>query len=302
MADNYIWVFAAILALALYAITNVIDKILREKYVKSNIGLSLIFIIKNFWFVFLLPFVKIKAMPPFDVLLLALLGLLWICVVYPFIASLSIEEVSRVVPVWNTYPLFALFLSYIFLNEVLPKTYYLSFILLFSGGILVSTHFEDIKKIRISKSFYLMLLSSISFSFYIVTLKYLLLKYDFWTIFVLAGISASILAAIPLIFEKPRKEVWAGIKSLKGNAIVLFITTSIVGYSATLFYNYAFLLGPVAIVAALDGFQSLFLFFYIIVLSLFFPKFFKEETSKSAIITKFVAILIMILGLILLYI
>lgn len=36
MADNYIWVFASILALALYAITNVIDKILREKYVKFS--------------------------------------------------------------------------------------------------------------------------------------------------------------------------------------------------------------------------------------------------------------------------
>ncbi len=301
MASN-IWIFAAILSLALYAVTNVIDKILRERYVRTSMGLAFMFVAKNLWLAVLLPFINVGPLTLFDAALIALLGILWILVVYPFVAALSIEEVSRVVPVFNIYPIFVMMFASIILKEALPDTYYISFFLLLTGGLIVSAHINDLKNIKISKSLYLMLVSCISFSLFIVILKHLLLKHDFWSIYILSSLSGALIAVCMLVFEAPRKEAISGLQSLKGKAIYFFIATSIVGYAAFALYQYSILEGPVSIVAALDGFQSLFLFTYVIILSLFFPAFFKEELTKSSIITKGAALSLMAAGIVLLYV
>ncbi len=297
---NY-WLLAAIVSLALYAVTNVIDKILRERFVKTSIGLASMFVIKNLWLIILLPFIQILPLTPTDAALIALLGVLWVIVIYSFVIALSIEEVSRVVPVFNIYPIFVLLLSSIILKEALPNTYYLSFFLLFIGGIIVSTHFNDLGNIKISKAFLIMLVSCISFALYIVILKHLLLKHNFWSMYVLTGIAGALAAGCTLVLNKPRKEAISGIKSLKGTGTYFFIATSIIGYLAFALYQYSILNGPISIVAALDGFQSLFLFTYVIILSLFFPAFFREELTKSALITKGLALSSMAAGIVTLY-
>ena len=294
-----IWIFAAILAVAFYAVSNIFDKILRDRYVKSTYGLTILFLIKNVVFLIFLPFIDLHSLTPIYFGLIIAAGIFWLFTVITYVHALSMEEVSRVVPIWNIYPIFTLLLSAIFLQEQLTVLDYAAFSLLLMGGIVLSIH--DLKNIRLSTAFWLMVASAASFSIYAIILKYLLTRMDFWNVFVLISISGGAIGMLLLIFEKPRKEAIEGLHGLKHGGLIPFICGGLVGYAGVLLYNFSVHGGKVSIVASLDGFQSLFLFIFIAILSAFFPNIFREEITKEIIITKLIALGLMCTGLFLLY-
>ena len=300
MSQN-MWIFIALISFALYAATNILDKIFREKYVQSNLALTIISIGRNIPMALFIPFVDLGSMRPVDYALVMVVGALSCIMAFTYFSALSLEEVSRVVPFWNIAPIFVVGLSTVFLNERLTGAQFMAVALLLTGGILISTHLAGLTKMRLSKAFWLMLISVIMFSCSVIILKYLLGMHPFWSILVLTS-SACVLMMLPILFFKQaRSETMAGLAAIKTGALQLFIGGTVVWYAAFLLYYYAISKGPVSIIVSMDGFQSIFLFFYVIVPSLLFPHIFREEITKSSIIQKIIAIGLMCAGLFLLY-
>lgn len=297
MVSNTLWIFLTILGLALFAATNVMDKILRTRHLKSNLGMLMVSMLRLGVILVFIPFIQFQAMKPFDIFLLIIAGVLWEVLIYFYIAALSFEEVSRVIPLWSLSPLFTLVLAAIFLGERFSSMDYAAFVFLVIGSVLVSTHIHQFRKMRLSKAFYLMLLAVFLIVVHFVILKYLFRSYNLWMIFFFVNLIGFLMALALLPFNKPRAALIHSIASLSKNGIALLVVQTVFSFLAYVVYNYAVLYGPLTLISALDGFQSLFIFIFTITLSRFFPRILKENISLPVLAQKAIAIGFLFAGL-----
>jgi len=289
------WILFSILAAFIWAIVNTVDKYVLTKWVKKPIipvmimgiiGLIVALII------FLINGYSYLSAGHIGYGLLA--GIFYIVANVFYFKAAKIEEISRVAPLFHLAPLFLLILAAIFLGEIFTPLKYLGIFLLVIGSILISSRSI---KIKLGKAFWLMIMSTIFFSFDLVITKYLLGFADFWTIFAYIRIGAG-LGLIPIFY------LYSGeLKDLitkHGKKVVGVIsaneTLNVLGVlSATI----ASALGFVTLVEALASIQSLFLFIIVVILSIFYPKILKEEIKKSTVLLKLIAIILMLTGAIL---
>lgn len=303
MAQN-VWVIITLFSLALFAVANVVDKILRTKYLKNSLHLLLIFMGSAIVLVPALFFIPLVPMQWLDILLLCIASALWQAGIYPYLESLSIEETSRVIPLWNMTPLFSLILAAFLLGEQLTSLHMAAFVILFLGSILVSIHIQNgstQKSIWLSAAFTKMLSSCIAYASAVVILKYLLIEYPFLQVFILSQVIGLGIVGVILFSKQQRIALKKQLFSISKQGWYCIALSLTVIYCARLLYNYALVYGPVALISSLDGFQSIFTFGYTLILSWYFPRILKEEISLKTIIFKVVAFVIMGIGLILLY-
>ena len=174
------WVIFALLSRASWGVDNIIDKLLREKYLPDSLVLALIAGITSLLISFLIIVfngLSWLGLQPVSVVVLA--GLLQLPAAFAFYQAVSKEEISRVIPLFQFTPVFVLVLSFLFLREVLTFNDYIAFIFILLGGFLIS-----LKKakflFRLREAFWWMLLSSLIWAIQVVILKSLYVQYPFW--------------------------------------------------------------------------------------------------------------------------
>ena len=293
------WVVFAVTAFALFALGVVFDKILRTKFVDDSLALTILFGLTSFLpMLFVLPFVNLSLPNPGILIAALAAGGLVTFALLPYIKALSLEEASRITPLWLTSPIFVLIIASLFLNENLAAKDYFAFALLLAGGFLIST--RRIKKaFQLSKAFWLMLLSAFLFAVSDVLLKFVYTTSDYWsnTFWVLLG---TLIAAFALLLLF-RKRFFTSMKKIKKTAILPLMCSTLCGFAGKLLFFLALVSGPVSIVSALVGFQALFVLLFTVLLSLWLPKILEEDVSTKILLTKAASILIMIAGVVMLY-
>lgn len=297
---NYL--FYALIAYAFWSLGIVLDKILRTKYIKDSVVLVIIFGILCFLpLLVMLPFIGI-IVPKLSILLTSILaGFLMLIAIIPYFKSLSLEEVSRVAPLWHFSPLFVLILAIIFLGEKLTSHHYVGFFFILFGGLLIST--RKIKDIfKVSNVFWLMLSAGFLWAISEVLTKYIYRSLNYWNgiFWILFGFTTGSL--LLLLKKKNRINFKSTISNLNKTSAFFLISSSLTGFFGRVFYFLAIMLGSVSIVAVLGGFESLFVIIYAIFISKYLPKLFKEEVSKKIILHKIIAIFLMFIGLAFIYI
>lgn len=291
----------ALIAFAFWAVSTVFDKILRDKYVKDSTVLATFFGILCFLpFLIMMPFIGIT-IPKLSILLASILaGFLMMISIIPYFKSLSLEEVSRVAPLWHFSPLFVLISAFIFLGEKLSVNHYIGFFILLFGGLLIST--RKIKDIfKISKIFWLMLSASFLWAISEVLTKFIYKSLDYWNgiFWVLFGFMIG--ALVLILIRKNRENFKNTISTLNCTSLSFLIGSSLSGFFGRIFYFLAIMLGSVSLVSVISGFESVFVLIYAILLSKYLPKLFKEEIDKKTILHKIIAIFLMFIGLIFIY-
>ncbi len=295
------WVFLVILSSAMWGLGNIVDQALRKRHIKDSVTLTIYFGLSGILLLLILPFKKIMILNAFDILIFLFLGATWIISALLYVHSISIEEVSRVIPLWEISPIFVLLLAFLFLGERLTQQQLLAFFLIMAGCLLIS-----IKQIKglftFSKAFFPMLAAGFIFAVDNIILKFMYSKIDVWTALVWLGIGEVICALTMLLFKKHRTNFIKSVKSLKpkiGGVVALNESMATLG---RVMYNYALLIGPTSLVYVLSGTQSVFVFLYATVFSLFLPKIIKEEINKKIILPKIIAIILILVGLYFIYI
>ena len=100
-----------------------------------------------------------------------------------------------------------------------------------------------------------------------------------------------------LVSKKIREEIFKSLKNLKGKKRLLFFSNQGLAAVGAFLQNYAIYLGSVALVGALQGVQYVFLLVLGGLITVFYPKIMKENISKSVIIQKIIAIVLIVIGL-----
>jgi drug/metabolite transporter (DMT)-like permease len=198
--------------------------------------------------------------------------------------------------------LFVVFLSRLFLNEVLTLWQMIGIAIIVIGCILIS--FQKTKKTSgFSRALFWALLSGLLFALSHVSAKYIYTQYDFWTgtvwtkgVMGMYGLALLLLPSVRQeIFKKTTKKIPHSKVSLL--PIIANRTFSIVGTGLT---QYATALGSVSIVNALQGVQYAVLIILVLFLTRYHPKIFKEFYTRGEIIIEILAVVIVAFGLILL--
>jgi transporter family protein len=292
------WILIAISAQLLYGASAFVDRFLIERHIKNFLFLTILGGLLVFLLGIIITMVNgLMIFSPFNLALLLVSGIFYEIALLPYYKAISLEDASRVTPLFQMIPIFVLLFSILFLNEVPTINEFAGFILILIGGFMLSVEKLDLKIFRLRKFFWYMVLSSILYSLPGVMFKYVVIPGNFWGAlsyeFIGAGIGAGILMAWSYLSngnffaEIPNipKKVW-GIICVNEGIYIL----------ARFFTYYAIMLGPVFLVAALGGSGPFFTFLYGLILSVWFPQIIKEDIRRPVIIMKLTAITLIFLG------
>jgi uncharacterized membrane protein len=300
------WIILALLSYLLWAISNIIDKVVVSKYVKDYFSLSLMSLLFGSIFILIYSISThgFHALGLTIIIIAFLAGLTRVSAYCFYYKAISYEEISRVSILTQLAPIFTLIFSIIFIKEILSFNGYLAFLLLLIAGIITSIKFENnlnqvkFSKIKISYAFWDMILFAISVSASSVMMKYIFIQADFWQcmIWIVIGeiISTIIISAV---FKKPILKIFI-LSEFKGKFLVIF--NEILSSSALVIYSLALSLGSATLIGAISSAGPLFVFTMALLISIFIPKILKEELGKNTMILKIFAIIIMSYGIYLL--
>lgn len=292
------WIVFSLAARAFWAGDNITDKLLIGKYIKNPYVLTLLggiapFIISIF--IFLLYKLEWIGLIPAIVIFLA--GIIQIIAVFAFYKALAKEEVSRVIPLFQLTPIFVLILSALLLKENLTTNQYIGFILILLGGFFIGLRrIEGLFKLR--EAFWWMILSSSIYAIQAIMIKSLYANYSYLDLTFYHGVGIFIPTFALLTFSsKSRGSFTREFSNLNitGWLIVGLATIFIAG--AYLSGLWAFRTGSATLISVLRGFQSIFVFIFSLVLSIWLPKILKEELASGVLLTKVIAISLMLVGL-----
>ena len=290
------WVIIAIFSYFLFALGNIFEKKLRTN--NSINALTIIFLSSSATvFLLLLPlFLSISTSDIFLIIMAVISGVINVIAFLPYVIALKREEVSRLVSLWNFAPIPTFILAFFILQEKLPNNFYISFILLLIGGVLIS--FRDFKGSFSSYGFFMMMLSNLIYSVALVIMKYVLNFLNFIEFLFYSSMGHILILIILLALKNTRNEIIGDIKKIKHKFFLPGYMLIII--TAAIFYILSIQSGPLSIVVALGSFQALFVFLLALIFSLMFSRMLKEETKLESIAIKATSILLMIIGLYLL--
>ncbi|MFA6393603.1 MAG: EamA family transporter [Patescibacteria group bacterium] len=315
------WLPVAITAYFINAGVYLADKFLLSKKIHSSIVYSFyvgIWSIFNLFLLFFAPWV-----PSLNELLIDLsAGLLFLITLIFWYKALHQSEATRVVPiVGGLVPVFSLVFSMIFLGESLDEKQLLAFVILITGGVLISvkrTRFYMIKKVydRVRSVFgdtlgeihakyrpgRRLLLNSIVSAFFFaafyVLMKYIYLHQPFIGSFVWSRLGTFLGALFLLVVPSWRKDIFSYQESATApKSLSFFLTVRLSAALAFIMLNWAIDLGNVAMVNALQGVQYLFFIIFAVIISVRFPKVFSEEIGKEILAQKLIGAGLVSIGL-----
>ena len=316
------WFLITILAYFLNAVANVIDKTLLKKDALHPIVYT--FYIAILGAILMLAFIPFGfGIPTLKIILIALLaGAIFISALIFMFSALQKDDATRITPmIGGMVPIFVLFFAKLFFNESLTSPQYFAFVFLILGSFLISLDFQKHgawhwikKKLKLEKRFsipklrkviWLALPSAFLFGLAHALTKIVYFNTEFTTGFVWTRLGSLLAVALLLIFKNNRKLISENFKKnkkkknqkqTKKNGIK-FLFGQACGGSGMVLIQYAVFLGSVSLVNALQGIQYVFVFVFVLLSTLFFPKFLKEEFTKEIFFQKILAVILIFIGL-----
>ncbi len=290
------WIFFALLAPALFAINNIVDKnivsrfIYRPAYLVTITGLLSL----PFFLAFLAFGTRPSSTLVFGVALLA--GMLDIWALLFYYRALTLEETSRVVPLIQFLPVFVFILSPFTVGEHLTQAQIVGFVLIVAGGILVSLRKGKVLPV-LSPAFFLILVSVVIWAIATILFKYVYQNVSFLDGFLLIR-SGAFLGVLPVfLLPQFRSGIGENVKQLGRRVKLLIVGNEIVGLLGFFSFNFAISLVSASLVSAITGIQSLFVLIYATLLSIWFPKILQEEIKGGVLLIKVVSIILILAGI-----
>lgn len=290
-----LWLFFALVAPLLFGVGGVLDKFMRDRHL-STFNLSIVTGISWFWVVALLPFIGFDFGAASVVVVLAgfFAGVLLFANGFPYFHALSLEEASRVVPLWSLSSVMVLVIAFFFLGERLGFYDFAGFVLVVAGAFLVSS--SNLAGVfRPGKVFFLMSVACFFTSVSFVIAKWLYGFASFWEVAFFLGLGIAVSALVVLVVSGRSVVFVRDIFNLRKAFFVLLLRelTLVCGMLA---FGFALMLGSASLTSALSELAGFFTFVFAVFLSFRLPGFFVERVDKKTLLTKALAIAMIVAG------
>ncbi len=278
------WLLFTLLAVNLWVVSNIIDKNVVSKRIRSVIIPIIIGGFGNILYA-AFAFLIFGATFSFEGFIL---GIIYVLVILLYYKALRLEEASRVIAFFGLVPIFVSVIAYFLLGEQFGSIKYIGILLVVFGAILISV--KKRYRISISKALHVMLLMVIFYAVYSIAMKYSVDAGGFVSIF--AGMQlGGFLCGFSLLFPYRRELV-----KLKAKTISLVLISQLFGVAGLLSFIYAVSLGPITLISAIENIQPVFVLLYVTILTILKPHIIEEEISKGPLLLKAVAIIVIVIG------
>lgn len=291
-----LWVILSLLSALLFTFSNILDKLVLDKWIKHAIVSALFFAIFEILAGIIVYLIHgFSPLSNMDITLGLFCGFISFLATVLYFEAAKLEEISNVVPFFYLTPVYIMIFGYLFLSEKLLLRNYFGILLLVCGAFILSM--KEGLGFKLKKQYILLVIGSILIAINSVITKHLLDNSDFWTVFGYTRLGMVFLL-IPLLFFNYEKIIYE-FKSNKFKISFIFLS-EIFTVLAIILIFFAYTDNYVTLVNSLLSLQALFLFMITYFLTRFFPRILKEEISKRILIKKIFAISLMVIGSILL--
>ena len=286
------WFFLTLLSAAAYSALDLIEKPLISNKIKSPLMLAM--------FVAIFYPINLVLIPVFFKIDFALLpsalsfaigagmGIAYLL----FMKAIRVEEISRVVTLHYTYPLFIAPMAFFFLNEGLTSANYAGIVLLVVSTFMISYKGNG-TRILYSPALLLMTVLNVAIAIENILAKYLFDFTNSWSFIFWLTAGIVVIRMLLLVAPRVRKEFMAiQFRQLIGYGVAI----SLLFLVANMSYYSAVSLQLVSLVSALSAIQPMFILAMVVAILYLKPAFVSEELSKKAVITKSIAVVLVFAG------
>jgi uncharacterized membrane protein len=209
--------------------------------------------------------------------------------------TLRSEEVSRVMPVANTFPIFVAILAVVFLGDDLGFLEWLAIMITVAGAMLISVHRSaEGGGVRLRRSFLQLVAASLLFGIANTMAKYSLGDLSFWTMY---GINAvclggvfSLVAVRPSVFRELRD------MATRNRSLLILTLNEGAALFGFLLSFWAMERGPISLVSTLLATRPAFVFIFALIASRFYPAALDEQMDRRTVLLKLASIALVIGG------
>ncbi|MCL4338488.1 EamA family transporter [Patescibacteria group bacterium] len=295
------WYLFAAAAPLCYSIAVFIDKFLIDKRIKDPFALTSLFGIVSGCVGLLIGFITgFKSIGFPDTALIMFGGMLLLVYLIPYFEAMKIDDASRVIPLFQFIPVITLILSAVFLKETLTNRQILGLFVVVGGAILISMERLEGSVFRPRKSFYFMILSSLTYGTVGILFRFTVKNAGYWSTlsyeYMGTGIAGLLLFSLPNV----RKSLKNDMESIK-NSLSPLAADKGLGILAQMSEGAAISLAAVPLVNVVESIQPILMLIEGIFLTLFFPHIIKENIRREVVTHKLVSIFFILLGLYLVY-
>ena len=294
------WLFFALLAPFLFALTNQIDKLLLARYFKHVKATTLLFytVIASAIIAIGIGIFKpsVLSIPLLDAGLMFVAGILFYFAITPFIKALNIEEASRVIPIYQIQPVFAYIFGVVLFGETLTVSQALAGIIIVAGAVLINLDLDNHRKFKVVV-FGLVALSCLFYMLESVTFKFVGGHHGFWDATFYQYLGTAVAGFLAFISSQKYRDDFK--KVSKKGGVKLFtgaMTSAALSMGGRMAFNYSLLLAPLVMVQLVQGTQAIFVLIIGTLLAFFIPKYGKENISRKHMVQKIVSIVIILAG------
>lgn len=296
------WISIAIISTAVMGLVNIIDSHLISKRMPSLraflLPASIISLVYGLVIFYLFPLPDDIGIWPLMVTVAS--GIARTLSLLILLYTLKREEVSRVIPMVSTYPVFVAIIAVPLLGETLNYQQWIAIIIVVAGAAIVSTRRSPSGSTTwLGKAFFLLGVSSLLMAVANVATKYALDHMSFWnmysiTIFCMSGI-------FMLISLRPRILKELGNMKRRNSAITLLALNEILVVAGIVLLFWAMERGPVSLVSTIVSSRPLFVVIYALIVSRAFPMFLEWQSSKRMLMLRLIAITMIVGGIAIIY-
>jgi uncharacterized membrane protein len=297
------WLLLAFCGPVCWAVSTHIDKYLVDRYFHDS-DTAVLMLFTAFLGVALLPliwWIEPALLKPSltAIAVMTASGVLYMGAILFYLRAIQSEEASVVAPLFQASTLFTFLLGYLFLRERLAIAQLLGVGLIICGALSLS--FRRGPKARKFKSSLIALMLGATFvmSLSTVLFKFFAIRGDFWTTTFWTFVGEGLFGVLLLLIPGYRRQFADMFRQNPGAVIGVNAANEVINLGGGLSVRYASLLAPVALVSAISSTTTFFVFFFGILLTLFFPKFGREDLSAANLVRKGVGALLITGGVVL---
>lgn len=296
------WVTSAVLSAAILGMVHVIDSHLISKRMPSFkayllvVGIFIFLVSITLAFFFPLP----PSISVWPLSMAVLSGITRAASVIIMLYLMKKEEVSVVIPVANTYPIFVALIAIPTLNETMNSLQWVAIVIVVFGVLLTSVRLHAGTQITwLGKPLILLTGSSILWAVSDVMTKYALDYMSTWNMYWISHL------ILPLAFfcVSFRPSVFREIMNFqkRNSSLIMVSLNETIAVTALILFYWSVQRGSVSLVSAIYSSRPLFVFFYAAIISRFSNFLLEEQTSGSTLLLRFIAISLIVGGIIIIY-
>jgi drug/metabolite transporter (DMT)-like permease len=294
------WLLYAFSGPLLWAVSTHIDKFLVDKYFRHS-DTAVLMVFTALLGVIALPAIwlfepKVLALPWLATGVMTVSGMLYMGAMLFYLRAIQSEEASVVAPLFQANTLFTFALGLIVLHEMPHWQQLLGAGLVVTGALGLSLdkklHFGSFKLrlvLLMCGATFVLALSSVVFKFFAV-------RDEFWSTTFWTFVGEGLFGAGILLVPNYRKHFVTLFRKNPRAVIGVNAANELINLGGGLGVRYASLLAPVALVSAISATSTFFVFLFGILLTIFFPKFGREDLSARNLYQKAAGGLLIMVG------